>query len=124
VLFSWLFRLNKVVVLTGSLINNPWTIVPMYAFCLWFGFEITGGSGRVPAIDWKNLGLRDFLVVLKPFLVPYLAGTIVVGGVCAVVGYYLFLWAVRKYRRQEELSAEAVLPERGATGAGTRSDGS
>jgi uncharacterized protein (DUF2062 family) len=117
IFLAWAFRLNKVVVLTASFINNPWTIVPMYAFCLWFGVEVTGGRGRVPNIDWKHLEFRDVFVVLKPFLVPYLVGTIVVGGVCAVAGYYLFHWAVRKYRKEEKGSADTAMVGTGGPGA-------
>jgi len=109
IFLAWVFRLNKVVVLTASLINNPWTVVPMYAFCLWFGIEITGGRGRVPPIDWRNLEFRDIFTVLRPYLLPYLVGTIVIGGLSAVAGYYLFLFAVRKYRKEEARIAE-VLP--------------
>lgn len=101
VFLAWILRLNKVVVLTASFINNPWTIVPMYAFCLWFGVQITGSGSDIPQVDWKALEFRDIFGVLKPFLVPYVVGTLVIGTASAVAGYYLFLWAVKKYRRQE-----------------------
>jgi len=53
VALAWLFRLNKVVVLTASLLNNPWTIVPMYVFCLW---SASGSrAGRCSAeIAWTS----------------------------------------------------------------------
>ena len=99
---SWLFRLNKVVVVTASLVNNPWTIVPMYAFCLWLGIQITGGTVAMPEIAWDRLGFRDLFSVLKPFLWPFIAGTIVTGTVMAVISYFLFAWAVTRYRRLEK----------------------
>ncbi len=98
---AWLFRLNKVVVLTASFINNPWTVVPLYAFCLWFGFKITGRNAAVPDIAWAEIGFRDMLQILKPFLWPYVAGTLVVGSVAAIIGYGIFLWGVRRFRRNE-----------------------
>lgn len=98
---SWLFRLNKVVVLTGSFVNNPWTIVPMYAFCLWFGVKITGGDVAVPDIAWGSLGIREVYDVLIPFLWPYLAGTIIIGAAAAALAYFGFFWAVTRYRRGE-----------------------
>jgi uncharacterized protein (DUF2062 family) len=104
---AWALRLNKVVVLTASFINNPWTIVPMYAFCLWFGVKITGGGSPVPAIDWKHLEFRDVFSVLKPFLVPYLAGTMIVGTVAAVLAYLLFFHAVGRYRKSEQLASRS-----------------
>jgi uncharacterized protein (DUF2062 family) len=105
VLFAVVFRLNKVVVVTASLINNPWTIVPVYAFCLWFGVKITGSDMYIPQIDWRGLDFSDLFFVLKPFLLPYVAGTLVVGSAAGVAAYYLFFWAVRKYRKEEAAAA-------------------
>jgi len=101
IVLAWLFRLNKVVVLTASFINNPWTIVPMYAFCLWFGFKITGSDAAVPDIAWADIGLRDMFRLLKPFIWPYVAGTLAIGAVAAIIGYGTFLWGVRRYRREK-----------------------
>jgi len=101
VFLAWLFRLNKVVVITASFVNNPWTIVPMYAFCLWFGVKITGSDIAVPEIAWGSLGVRKLYDLLLPFLWPYLAGTVVVGSAAAVISYFFFLWAVKRYRREE-----------------------
>ena len=103
---AWMFRLNKVVVLTGSFVNNPWTIVPMYAFCLWLGIKITGGSVQTPDIDWGSIGFRDLITVLRPFLWPYVAGTIVVGAAAAVLSYAVLFWAVKRYRREEGALAD------------------
>ncbi|MHB8843572.1 MAG: DUF2062 domain-containing protein [Nitrospirota bacterium] len=103
---AWVFRLNKVVVLTASFINNPWTIVPMYAFCLWFGVRITGGAAAVPDIAWSTLGFRDLFSVLLPFLWPFAAGTVVIGAAASVLSYGIILWLVKRYRRGEaELQA-------------------
>ena len=101
IFLAWLFRLNKVVVLTASFVNNPWTIVPMYAFCLWFGVKITRSGVRVPEIAWGSLAVRELYELLLPFLWPYLAGTVVVGSIAAVLSYFGFLWALKRYRREE-----------------------
>jgi len=97
--FAWIFRLNKMVVLTATFVNNPWTVVPMYAFCLWLGVRITGSSTELPDIAWASLGFADLFLILKPFLWPFVAGTLVVGAIAAVASYGLFFWAVTRYRR-------------------------
>lgn len=99
--FAWLFRVSKVVVLTGAFVNNPWTMVPMYAFCLWFGIKITGGTAEVPKIAWSTLGFRDLFSVLLPFLWPFVVGTLVTGAVASVPTYFLILWLIKRYRREE-----------------------
>lgn len=98
---GWIFRLNKLVILTASFINNPWTIVPLYGFCIWFGIKITGENIAVPRIAWDQLNLGNAYLILKPYLWSYVAGTVVVGSVAAVISYFLFYCLVVRYRRAE-----------------------
>ena len=99
---GWIFRLNKIVILTASFINNPWTIVPLYGFCIWFGLKITGHDAPAPPIAWKELTFANSLTVLKPFLWSYVAGTLIVGTVAAIASYFLFHWAGVRYRKMEK----------------------
>jgi len=98
---AWAFRLNTVVILTAAFINNPWTIVPMYGFCLWFGIKITGSDIVTPDIPWGEVGVRDLFLLLKPYLWPFVAGTLVLGAIAAVLSYALFYWAVVRYRKAD-----------------------
>ena len=53
-----LFRLNKVAVLLGVYLNNPWVLVPYYAFATWVGLLITG----MPAgVELSKYGVSDIL---------------------------------------------------------------
>lgn len=100
ILFAWMFRLSKLVVFTAAFINNPWTIVPMYGFCLWFGIKITGGDA-VPSIPWKELSFTNAYDVLMPYLWPFIAGSLVVGLIAALLAYFVIYWAVIRYRGRE-----------------------
>ncbi|HUJ18281.1 MAG TPA: DUF2062 domain-containing protein [Nitrospirota bacterium] len=105
-LLAWLFRLSKLVVFTGALINNPWTVVPLYGFCLWFGLKITGADIAAPVIAWNELTFRNAYEVLMPYLWPFVAGTVIIGAVAAGVAYVVIYWAVIRYRKRErEISA-------------------
>jgi uncharacterized protein len=97
---AWAFRLNKLVILTAQFINNPWTIVPLYGFCIWLGLRLTGAEAVVPNIAWNDLTLTGVYSVLRPYLVPYVVGTLTAGAVAAVVSYFLFYWAVLRLRRK------------------------
>lgn len=101
ILFAWMFRVSKFVVLTASFVNNPWTIVPMYGFCLWFGVKITRSDVSIPDIAWKDLGFQELFLVLRPFLWPYVVGTLVAGTIAAALSYIGFFWAVRRYRKEK-----------------------
>ncbi len=105
IVLAWMFRLSKLVVLTAAFINNPWTIVPMYGFCLWFGTKITGSATAVPSINWNEITFRNAYEILTPYLWPFVTGTVVVGLIAAVAAYFVIYWAVIRYRKKEiELS--------------------
>jgi uncharacterized protein (DUF2062 family) len=99
---GWLFGLNKLVLITASFINNPWTVVPLYGFCIWFGLKITGHHGRVPRIAWNELTFSNSYTVLKPFLWSYVAGTLIIGAFAAFISYFLFYALVVRYRKTEK----------------------
>jgi len=99
---AWVFRVSKLVVITASLINNPWTAVPLFGFCLWFGIMITGGGVLVPNIAWNELSISNAYLILKPYLWPFVAGTLTLGTVVAFISYFVFYWAVVRYRKMEK----------------------
>jgi uncharacterized protein (DUF2062 family) len=98
---GWLFRLNTLVIITASFINNPWTIVPLYGFCIWFGILVTGENIAVPQINWRELTLSNAYGILKPYLWSYIAGTLILGTIAAVLSYFLFYRLVVRYRKRE-----------------------
>jgi uncharacterized protein (DUF2062 family) len=98
-LLAWAFRLSKLVVITAAFINNPWTIVPMYGFCLWLGMKITGAGATMPHIEWNELSLGNAYLIMKPYLLPFVTGTLVAGVVAAAISYGVLYWAVVRYRR-------------------------
>jgi uncharacterized protein (DUF2062 family) len=96
---AWMFRLSKLVVFTAALVNNPWTMVPLYGFCLWFGIKITGSTIITPDIAWQLLTFSSAYHILKPYLWPFVAGTVVAGVAAAIISYFIIYWAVVRYRR-------------------------
>lgn len=101
IVLAWMFRLSKLVVLSAAFINNPWTIVPMYGFCLWFGMKITGDGATIPAIAWNELTFRNAYHILAPYLWPFVAGTTAVGMIAAAAAYFIIYFAVIRYRKKE-----------------------
>ena len=107
-LLAWAFRLSKLVVLSAAFINNPWTIIPIYGFCLWFGMKITGSALALPQIAWNDLTISNAYVVLKPYLWSFIAGTLVMGVVAAVLSYFMIYGFVVRYRKAEGNRSEGV----------------
>jgi uncharacterized protein (DUF2062 family) len=99
---AWMFRLRKLVVFTAAFLNNPWTMVPLYGFCLWFGIKITGSMIETPDIAWQSLTFTSAYHILRPYLWPFVAGTVVLGAVAAVLSYFFIYWAVVRHRRERD----------------------
>jgi uncharacterized protein (DUF2062 family) len=95
---AWLLRLNRLVAIVGVYITNPWTIVPIYTFCIWVGARLTGLEKIIPAVNWNDVTLMVFMSELKHLIIPFLLGTIIVGSLSAIVSYIIIRWAVVRYR--------------------------
>ncbi len=95
---AWLLGLNRLVTVIGVYITNPWTIVPIYTFCLWVGAKLTGMKQIIPDIDWSNIRFMTMMSELKHLIIPFLAGTIFVGFISAIASYFIIHWAVVRYR--------------------------
>jgi len=94
-------RLNLPALLLGTTINNPFTIAPIYSFCLWIGLLLVGGHEPHQPITWDRSmwdleGVRVLLHQLKPLLVPFLVGTLLVGTIAALLSYWLFYRLARR----------------------------
>ena len=86
-------------------------MVPMYAFNLWTGVRMTGGDTAIPDIAWSEIGFRELFTILKPFLWPFIAGSLVAGTVAGILSYVLFYRAVCRYRRIESAPDAGKLPK-------------
>jgi len=106
---AFLFRLNRVAILLGTYINNPWTLAPMYLGGTSLGCLLMGVSkDGLSEIDWDLHGSEFFSslwVTLRPYVWPFLLGNTILGLLCGVVGYLLL-------RRFLERRAATVVPAR------------
>ena len=95
-LVASLFRLNKLTILVGVYITNPWTIVPIYTFSTWVGAKCLGVNNILPDIDWRNITLS---VIMKDFgflIMPFLCGTFIMAALSSLVSYVVLYHLVRK----------------------------
>ena len=95
---SWLFSLNIAIVLGLSmLINNPWTMIPVYYFdyrmgLYWYIYVV----GYIPE---NPLWLQSVLMYMqKHLLIPsfsfwaFIVGGTVVASIAAILTYTIFVW--------------------------------
>jgi uncharacterized protein (DUF2062 family) len=100
------FRLNKVALVAGTLVNNPWTIAPMYSAGTLLGCLVLGVSpASLGAIDWSLSGrafYESLVTGLRPLVLPFVVGNLALGAAAAAVVFLLL---------------RLLLARRGVTGA-------
>ena len=94
---AWLFRLNTFAIIAGVYVMNPWTIVPIYAFSTWLGAQCLGLEQMIPEIDWSNVTFSHLLNELKPLLMPFIFGSLLIGSVTSVITYIIIYMAAKKH---------------------------
>jgi uncharacterized protein len=94
---AWAFRLNFLAILLGSLINNPWTLVPILAASLYTGLLVVGTSTS-PAIEWDQMTVDNMFEMLSPYLIPFLVGACTLALTGSLIAYPVMRWAITRYR--------------------------
>ncbi len=92
VLCTWLFGLNFLALLTGALINNPWTIIPILGATYWTGALLLGRTD-VPNFEWQDLSFSGIYQQVLPYAAPFVLGGLVLSVLGALLSYpaaYLF----------------------------------
>jgi len=111
----WGFRMNPIAVFTGAYLTNPWTAVPIYAGCTWLGLILWPGGADLAPLSMEGLTLKGLFTQMRPYLMPFVVGTLVVGTVAALVSFGVMRWVVVSYRRQRGLD---TTPEPAVTESG------
>lgn len=100
---AFALRLNRVAVLLGTYVNNPWTLAPLYLAGTLLGCALLGVSPEgLTEIDWDASGwafYRALLAHLRPFLWPYVVGNTVLGIACGALTYALVRLFLERRRR-------------------------
>jgi len=102
---AWLLGVSPAVTLAGTLINNPWTIAPLYGSSLYVGMAIMGRSMGGLDVNWSDLNFDTMLELAKTLFLPFSVGCILLGIIAAVISYIVTLKAVVSYRNSRQTSA-------------------
>jgi uncharacterized protein len=94
---TWAFRLNFLALMAGSLINNPWTLVPILGATFWTGFAIMG-LPDVPAVTWKDLTAEAIYLQVRPYALPFFIGGMALSLAAAAIAYPVAYYFVSQHR--------------------------
>lgn len=86
-------RLNKVAILSGAWLNNPWTLAPIYTAGTLVGCTLLGVSPTsLEDVDWALHGRAFYASLIagfRPLLLPFVIGNLVTGAAAAVMTFFL-----------------------------------
>jgi uncharacterized protein (DUF2062 family) len=102
-IFAFSFGLNRFALLLGVFVNNPWTLVPIYAAGTYLGGLLVGFPSRppLPHFNWQALLSSDFWVQLAGqwhILKPMLLGSTILSVIAAALSYAAALYFIRHRR--------------------------
>ncbi|HEV8130691.1 MAG TPA: DUF2062 domain-containing protein [Acidobacteriota bacterium] len=108
---AYLFHLNRTAMVVGVYLNNPWTIVPYYAFATWVGIKITGmpEGVQMPHVGLREIMTRAFWMQIMAewrILIPAVVGSLVLALLIALVTYPIMLHLIGRYQKQRRLRAQ------------------
>ncbi|HWQ11075.1 MAG TPA: DUF2062 domain-containing protein, partial [Holophaga sp.] len=102
-------KLHRPLLLASSMINTPWTIVPVATISAYLGnlllghgFDLDLSHIRWEEITWRSFVTRGGLVetfhMLKPILGPYLLGGFILSALAFTGGYFAMLKLSQRVR--------------------------
>ena len=99
VFLAWALRLNFPAILVGSLINNPWTVVPILGATMWTGFVLLDIQD-VPDVSWSHLSVTTLYDTVRPFMLPFTLGALTLSVLGALLAYPVGLLLISWYRKR------------------------
>lgn len=104
-------KLDKPLVVGFTLVNNWWTLVPIYGAGLWLGeLLLKTGHNDIASVRWDMFKIRyilngETLVYitnsLKPMIIPFLVGSMLLAIVFTVASYYITLFILKKNKLKQ-----------------------
>jgi uncharacterized protein (DUF2062 family) len=112
---AFLFRLNRVAILFGTYLNNPWTLGPIYLAGTSLGCLLLGVSSEgLDAIDWELTGAafwQSLWVTLRAYMWPFLLGNTLLGIGCGLVGYFVLRRILERRAAARAAQPAQTVPE-------------
>lgn len=100
---AFAFGLNRIALFAGVFVNNPWTLIPIYAASAYVGGLLVGfpAGPTLPSFEWDALWSSGFWVQLAgqwPVLKPVVLGSSILSIVTAALSYAIALRMIRRLR--------------------------
>lgn len=102
-LIAFAFGLNRVAVLVGVFVNNPWTLFPIYGLATYVGGLFVGFPSSLPlaALGFGGIFKSRFWIEVAgtwEFWKPLLLGSVILSCTAAALSYLLLLFVITRVK--------------------------
>jgi uncharacterized protein (DUF2062 family) len=106
-LLAFFLHLNRFALLLGVFVNNPWTLIPIYAAGAYLGGLLLGFPPRppMPNFEWQALWSSSFWQQMSgqmPILKPMVLGSSILSIFASVLAYFMVLNLLKQNRAHLE----------------------
>ncbi|KKP25469.1 MAG: hypothetical protein UR14_C0006G0102 [candidate division TM6 bacterium GW2011_GWE2_31_21] len=97
VVFPWLFGLNMPMILLGTIVNNPWTMIPIYSLDYGVGYYIIHSIFKIDS-SWV-IPLHHLFGCGKICLLSFLVGGNLMAILASFIAYPFILNFFKNYKK-------------------------
>jgi len=103
---AFFFGLNRVALLIGLFVNNPWTLIPIYAAAGYVGGLLFGFPpvSSLPHFEWTQIWYSQFWIEIARhwrLLKPVLLGSVVLSVTSAALSYPMALFLLKYWKSHQ-----------------------
>ncbi len=104
---AFLFKLNRLALLIGVYVNNPWTIAPVASIGTALGFYILGLDNKFAEVSWETMLNTSFWKEMfsdfENLLLPFFVGNLILSVAAAMIAYVVLKRILVRHRAQHEV---------------------
>lgn len=107
---AFLFKLNRLALLVGVYVNNPWTLAPAASLGTALGFYLLGTENRFADASWDSMlsghFWKEMFSDIEHLLLPFFLGNLILSVVAGMIAYLVLRRILVRHRARREAPSE------------------
>jgi len=103
---AFLFKLNRLALLIGVYVNNPWTMAPVASLGTALGFHILGTENKFSEASWDTILSGSFWKAMfsdvENLLLPFFVGNLIFSVAAGMIAYVVMRRILVRHRARHE----------------------
>lgn len=103
---AFLFKLNRLALLIGVYVNNPWTLAPVASLGTALGFYILGTENKFAETSWDTMlnGVfwKEMFSDVENLLLPFFVGNLILSVAAGMIAYVILKRVLVRHRARHE----------------------